>query len=99
MDFQHKQGGKHSFFTAHQDGQKAGEVSYYPSGKNTITLDHTLVEDGFQGQQLGRKLVDQVVNYARENDLKIVPQCSYAHRLFEKDSVYADIWQKEAPDA
>lgn len=99
MEFQHSQDGKQGLFTAQQDGQKAGEVSYYEAGEKTIVLDHTAVEDAFQGQQLGRKLVDQVVDYARQNGLKIVPQCTYAHRVFEKSEDYADVWQKEAPDA
>lgn len=99
MDFHHTKDGEQGLFTAQQGGQKAGEVSYFTSGNDTIVLDHTQVEDAFQGQQLGRKLVDQVVAYARENGLKIVPQCTYAHKVFEKSSDYADVWQKEAPGA
>lgn len=99
MDFHHTKDAKQGLFTAQQDGQNAGEVSYFQSGENTIVLDHTQVEDAFQGQQVGRKLVDQVVEYARKNGLKIVAQCTYAHRVFEKNDQYADIWQKEAPKA
>ena len=99
MDFHHTKDAAHGLFIAQQDGQKAGEVSYFESGDNIIVLDHTAVEDAFQGQQLGKRLVDQVVDYARANGLKIVPQCTYAHRLFEKSDHYADVWQQEEPKA
>ena len=97
MDFHHTKDGEQGLFTAQQGGQKAGEVSYFTSGADTIVLNHTEVTDAFQGQNLGKQLVDQVVDYARQHNLKIVPQCSYAHKLFEKHDRYADVWQRESP--
>lgn len=97
MDFHHTKDAEHGLFTAQEAGQKAGEVSYSQTSDNTLVIDHTEVSDAFQGQQLGKQLVDQVVDYARQNNLKIVPQCSYTHHLFEKHDRYADVWQRESP--
>ncbi len=96
MIFQHNQDGERSFFRAQEDTQNAGEVSYFQQGEKMLVLDHTRVEDAFQGRHLGQKLVNKVVDYARENGFKIIPQCPFAAHLFEKDARYADVWQKEA---
>ena len=37
---------------------------------NEIDIDHTGVADELGGQGLGKQLVEAVVNYARENNLK-----------------------------
>lgn len=96
MTFHHTHDTEKGLFTAQEDTQQAGEVSYYHSGTHTLVLDHTQVAPAFQGRQLGQQLVDQVAGYARENGLKVVPQCPYAKKLFEKSDVYQDIWQHEA---
>lgn len=76
------------------DGDKEiGYCTYEPDG-NVLTVTHTVVEPEYGGQGLARKLMDEVVAFAREQGYKIVPVCSYVVHAFEKDASYADVWEK-----
>ena len=39
----------------------------------------------------GYKLVEAAVNFARENNIKIMPLCSFANAVFRKRSDYNDV--------
>jgi predicted GNAT family acetyltransferase len=66
-----------------------GECTYTVSD-GIWTIEHTFVDSAYKGQGIAKKLVDAVVEGARERGLKIIPVCSYAVRVFE-DSAYADV--------
>jgi len=41
-------------------------------------------------------LLDQLVSYARENDLKIIPLCVYVNAQFRRHPAeYEDVWSKD----
>ncbi|MCO5248452.1 MAG: N-acetyltransferase [Chitinophagales bacterium] len=65
------------------DGENAGFIDYFLTGDNEITIKHTVVEKKFGGQGLARKLVMRVKEYAEENNLTILPECSYAKKVLE----------------
>lgn len=67
------------------------EMTFIKEGKESIIIDHTLVDEKLRGQGAARKLLDAVVNYARERNLKIIPVCSYAKSIFEKDESIRDV--------
>ncbi len=54
-------------------------------------IDHTEVDSNYRGRGLGEDLVAEGVKYARENNLKIFPQCPFAKAEFDKHSDYADV--------
>jgi len=56
-----------------------------------IIIEHTLVNPKFNGKGLGRLMVAKAVDYARENRIKIRPQCEYAKSVFEKTPEYRDV--------
>jgi uncharacterized protein len=87
MDIQH---GNNRFFIE-QDGEKLAEITYVNSGENQITIDHTYVSEKLRGQKIGNALVEKVVELAREDNLHIVPQCTFAAREFEKNKQYEDV--------
>jgi uncharacterized protein len=76
-----------------EDGRVAG-YAHYRAGEPAYVFDHTVVEDEFEGQGIGSRLADGVVAHAREQGLRIVPQCSFirAHlaRHPETHDVLAD---------
>ncbi|MBN2614654.1 MAG: N-acetyltransferase [Bacteroidales bacterium] len=78
-------------FVLQVDGDQAGYVTFYADGENKIVLDHTVVDQQYGGQGYAKQLVMKVVEYARENHLKIVPVCSYAQRVFERDESLNDV--------
>jgi len=48
----------------------------YTLAGDVITFTHTIVPKAMQGQGLGIKLVKAGLRYAREQHLKVIPQCT-----------------------
>jgi len=85
---------KGDFFVLDDTDRKIAVMTYIMVNEKTMLIEHTIVEQQLEGQGIGRKLVEAGVKYARENDLKIIPQCPYANSVFKKTPEYADVWQK-----
>ena len=54
-------------------------------------IEHTVVDEVYQGQGLAKKVFLKVVQEARKQGKKIVPICSYAIHQFEKDESLKDV--------
>ncbi len=78
-------------FVLYDNGQFAGEITYKWEGKAKIVLDHTHVEEAFGGKGYGKQLVMRVVEFAREQWIKIVPVCPFAKAAFDKDESIRDV--------
>ncbi len=91
MKIQHEQTDtKGSFYFA--DGEvRAAEMTYSKAGNERFIIDHTEVSDDYRGQGLGKKLVYAAVEYARENNLKILPLCPFARSVFSKNKDIRDV--------
>lgn len=76
--------------TAVKDGVELGEMTFVNSGSYFV-IDHTTVYDVARGLGVGKKLVAAFVEHARENGWKVLPECSFAKAVFEKNSEYADV--------
>lgn len=75
-----------------KDGSILAEIDF-PKMENedAIIITHTFVDPSLRGQGIANKLLDQVVLIARENNLKIKPECSFAKRVFELTPKYQDL--------
>lgn len=82
-----------SMFRAYdEDGTMMGEMEYVPASDGTLTATHTLVFEAYAGQGLAGKLLDALVEYARNNGVKIKPVCSYVVSAFGKyPEKYGDV--------
>ncbi|MFB7638281.1 GNAT family N-acetyltransferase [Peribacillus butanolivorans] len=87
------QKGEGSFFVT-ESGEKLAEITFYKSGDNEITVDHTVVSDKLRGQKVGNSLVEKVIEFAREEKLKVVPVCTFVQKQFEKNADYEDVLAK-----
>lgn len=79
------------YFEAIQEDRKAGLMTYKWHGKDEIEIDHTEVHVGFEGKGIGKKLILAGVEFARDNNLKIKPTCSFAKKFLERTSEYEDV--------
>jgi len=59
--------------------------------ENDMIINHTGVNPNLRGQGLAEKLVLKAVDYARENQLKIKPFCSYVSVYIGKHPEVQDI--------
>lgn len=72
-----------SFFSLHAEGQEVGRMMVHitpgilKAGYTGVSLTHR--KNGY-----GRKLVNAVAGYARENNLKIIPECGFVAMMFNK---------------
>lgn len=87
----HETGEKEGIFVAIKGDVRAGLMTYTWIGSNKFVIDHTEVDPDFEGTGVGKKLVYAAVDYARENELKIIPMCSFARAIFNKDSEIRDV--------
>ncbi|MFC4809813.1 GNAT family N-acetyltransferase [Paenibacillus sp. GCM10023250] len=75
-----------------------GEITYRPADADTWVLDHTYVDPKYRGGTLTKRLLNLVVDEAREKGRKIVPACSYALAQFKRHPEYADVWVKSGKE-
>lgn len=67
------------------------EMSWVKGGDDYIIIDHTMVDDSLRGQAVGRKLLDRIVQLARERNLKIQPLCPFVVATFKKVEEIRDV--------
>lgn len=77
------------------DENKAGKMDISIIGKK-LTVYHIEVNPEYEGKGFAKILLERLVSYARENNLKIVPLCPYVHLQFKRHpEEYNDVWLKE----
>jgi hypothetical protein len=81
---------KGAFLTTEGD-RVIGEMTYIWSGNNHFIINHTEVINQYQGQGVGKKMVEKAVEFARENNCTISPLCPYALYIFDQNPAYNDV--------
>lgn len=87
MDFKREEG---IIYLGENKNDKYAYITWKELGNGVIEVDHTVVDKEYGGQGIAAKLVDEVVKYAKENNLKISSTCWYASKRL-KDEKYKDI--------
>jgi predicted GNAT family acetyltransferase len=81
-------------FIIEEAGEQLAEMAISIAGDN-LTVYHTEVSDKLKGHGIGSQLLERMVNYARDNKLKVIPLCPFVHAQFKRHpEKYADIWNK-----
>lgn len=91
MEIKNSNSETRGIFTAIDDAKRAGEMTYSIKEQKNVVIEHTEVDPEYQGQGVGKKLIDEAAKFARENNLKITPQCVYAKKVMEKSDKYQDV--------
>ncbi|KPM31219.1 N-acetyltransferase GCN5 [Croceitalea dokdonensis DOKDO 023] len=82
------------FAIARENGNKAGAMTYSIASKELIIIDHTEVEPEFKGKGVGKQLLYNIVEMAREKGIKIMPLCPFANAMFKKNEDIQDVLKK-----
>ena len=85
-----KEGINKFYFGDTLENSKA-EVTYVLDNEDTIIIDHTFVSNELRGQNVGKQLIKKVVDFARQENKKIVPKCPFAKKEFTKNKEYEDV--------
>lgn len=74
------------------DGDKViGLCDYRKKDDGLIEVYHTEVDKAYGGMGIAADLVNKLVDFARDENLKIYPTCSYVVEKFDKDESYKDV--------
>ena len=76
-------------FQAEIDGRLA-VISYKLDG-DVITFEHTIVPYTMKGQGIAGQMAHYVLEYARTQGLKVVPQCPFVAAYMKKHPEYDDL--------
>jgi predicted GNAT family acetyltransferase len=92
MEIKQEDNGKKGKFYVEIDGKQEAEMIYSYAGHEKIIIEHTEVSEKLKGQGIGYKLIEEVVAFLRENNLKVIPLCPFANAVFKKRSKdYQDV--------
>lgn len=76
-------------FEARVDGQLAyARFERFPGG---IAYTHTLVPEALEGRGIGSTLARHALDYARQNGLKVRPDCSFIKAWIDRHPGYESI--------
>lgn len=78
-------------FRAMDNETAAGEMTYVWTGTDKFIIDHTEVYEAYNGKGVGKQLLMKAVEFARENNLKIIPLCPFAKRMFDRMPEIGDV--------
>lgn len=91
MEVKQEDDGKHGEFFVEEDGEKLAKMTYTWAGADKFIIDHTEVDDKLRGKGAGKQMVMKSVDFARNNNKKILLLCPFANSVFMKVSEIRDV--------
>lgn len=82
---------KNKFYMGVNEEEPIGLLNYHIE-KNRLIIEHVYVTKELRGQELGVKLVEKAVAFARKNSLRIISYCSYAEKVLTENKAYEDVF-------
>ena len=58
---------------------------------NKMELDHTYTHPELRGKGLAAQVVRAALEYAKENNFKVIPTCSYVRSFISKNEEYKEL--------
>lgn len=88
------QKGRKSFYIGDSELNPLAEITYHREDENTVTVDKTFVSETLRGQNIGRILLKELVDWVQEENLKIDPLCPFVKVELNKNPDYIDVLKK-----
>jgi predicted GNAT family acetyltransferase len=73
------------------NNQKVAEMNYVVGNDKKLIIEHTDVDDSLKGQGIGKKLLAELVEYARKEHLSVLPLCPFANAVLKKTPAWQDV--------
>ena len=92
MKYENKRSENGGVITLNKDGEEVGRLTYtiFPN-ENKFVISYVLVHSKFEGKGMGKYLVEEGIKFARENNWKVYPHCSYARSVMNRMKDVDDI--------
>jgi predicted GNAT family acetyltransferase len=91
IEVKQNNGEKHGNFEALIEGNRAGLMTYTWAGEERFIIDHTEVEEAYNGKGVGKEMLLAAVDFARKNGKTIIPLCPFAKATFQKHEELQDV--------
>lgn len=92
MNIQHEEYNNRGRFFLNENGEDLAEMTYSRASDEVIIIEHTEVDPSLKGQGVANLLLDRTVEWARENNLRILPVCPFAKTMMERHKAqYEDV--------
>ena len=91
MTIQHAHTDKGGSFYIGDSSSPTAQLVYHMEGEHKMIIDHTEVTEVHKGEGIGRQLVNEAANYARQHQIKILPLCSFARSVMKHSKEYEDV--------
>ena len=72
-------------------GKTQGYLDYSMTDKNTLCIEYVEVSPALRGKQMGNRLVDAAVEWARSNKHKVIATCGFARSVLNRTPEYSDV--------
>jgi len=72
-------------FVLRVDGERLGFLEFTRPEVGVMRIEYVEVSPKLRGSGLGQQLVEKAVAFARETKLKVIPICSYARAVMQRD--------------
>lgn len=87
----HEDDGKRGSFFVEIERKRMAEMVYVMAGAKKMIIEHTDVDESLKGQGIGLKLLEELVDFARKESLKVIPLCPFAKAMFQKKAELGDV--------
>lgn len=71
-----------------------GKLDYILDGKNFV-ITHVGVHPELRGQGVAARIVEASLSYARENELRVIPMCSYAAAYIRRNPQHVELTNQD----
>lgn len=78
-------------FVLRIDGERLGFLEFTRPDVGVMRIEYVEVSPELRGTGLGRQLVAKAVDFARDAKLRIVPICSYARSVIQRDPAMSSL--------
>lgn len=91
MQIKFEENGSKGSFYVEENGERLATMEFTMAGTDKMIIDHTEVDDRLRGKGAGRQLLDSLIQFVRERNIKVIPLCPFAKSVFQKDSSIRDV--------
>lgn len=95
LSFENHKNGNGGFLLLKNETEEIGRATYTISPENNLLIiSYVMVYPKFEGNGFGKKLVEEGIKFARENNWKVNPHCSYARSVMTRMTGVEDVFTK-----
>jgi predicted GNAT family acetyltransferase len=94
LEINHEKTDNGGVISAVHEGKPVAQLKYTRVGPKLFRIDDTRIRDQAKGRGVARKMMQKLVERAREKGAKIQTADDAARKMFEKHEQLHDIWDR-----